>query len=81
MSQNPMAKEPPPQRKPATLSVEQMKAALPKLDRRVADLKAFSANSVQKRFDPVIDALHKKVNSTLREILGFDTRPSLKSHY
>lgn len=68
-----MAKEQPPQKKPANLSVEQMKAALPKLDRRIADLKAFDVNSVQRRFDPVIEVLQKKVNSTLQDILGCES--------
>ncbi|NTV67483.1 MAG: nucleotide-binding protein [Chlorobaculum sp.] len=68
-----MAKAQSPQRKPASLSVEQMKAALPKLTRRIADLEAFDITSVRQRGDSGIDALHKKVNSTLQEILGADT--------
>jgi len=68
-----MAKAQLPQRKPANLSVEQMKVALPKLERRIADLEAFDVSSVQTIRDPLIEVLYKKVNSTLGEILGYDT--------
>jgi hypothetical protein len=70
---NPMAKEQPPQKRPANLSLDQMKATLPKLERRIADLEAFDITSVRQRGDSGIDALHKKVNNTLQEILGADT--------
>jgi hypothetical protein len=50
-----------------------MKAALPKLERRIAELEAFDVATVRKRFDPVPEALSKKVNSTLQEILGHNS--------
>lgn len=59
--------------KSANLSVAQMSAAIPKLDRRIAELEAFDVSTIQRRFDPALDALQTKVNSTLQEILGHDT--------
>ena len=50
-----------------------MSAALPKIDRRIAELETFDVATIQRRFDPVIDSLKTKVNSTLQEILGHDT--------
>ena len=50
-----------------------MKAALPKLDRRIAELEAFDVGTVRRRFDPVPEALAEKVNSTLQEIFGHGT--------
>lgn len=57
----------------ANLTVEQMKAALPKLDRRIAELEGFDVVTVRRRFDPVPEALAEKVNSTLQEIFGHGT--------
>jgi hypothetical protein len=74
----PMANEPSPQRKLANLSVEQMKAALPKLDRRIADLKAFDVNSVQKRFDPALEVLFNKVIAPAIKILKKLPRTSVR---
>ena len=59
--------------KSANLNVEQMRAAIPKLERRIKDLEAFNVGSIRERFDPVIGALAKKVDGTLQEILGHDT--------
>lgn len=59
--------------KSANLTAQQMAAALPKLERRIAELEAFDTSTIQRRFDPVVDALQTKVNSTLQEILGHDT--------
>lgn len=57
----------------AQLTVELIRTALPKLERRIADLETFDLGTVRKRWDPVIEALEKKVNGTLQEILGHDT--------
>lgn len=57
----------------ANLSVEQMRAALPKLERRISELKTFDIKTIRERWDPIIDALTKKVDGTLQEILGHDT--------
>lgn len=62
-----------PERKRAELTVEQMKAALKKIERRIGDLEAFDVSAIRERWDPVVGALEKKVNSTLQGILGHDT--------
>jgi hypothetical protein len=59
--------------KSANLSVEQMKAAIPKLNRRISELESFEVNSIQDMDDLTIIALEKKYHSTLDEILGLDT--------
>ena len=63
----------PPAPKPANLSVKQMEAAIPKIVRRIAELKAFNHQSVLGRDNPQVEALEKKVEATLRDILGHDT--------
>ena len=68
-----MARKPPAQAKSAALSVEGMRAALPKLDRRIRELENFEISSISKRFDPVMDVLADKVNGTLQEIFGHDS--------
>jgi predicted nucleotide-binding protein len=68
-----MATRRPPELKTANISPKQMSAALPKLDRRIAELEAFDVATIQRRFDPLIDSLQTKVESTLQEILGHDT--------
>lgn len=62
--------EPPP---PAVLSPEQLKAAIPKLKRRIADLDQFDSESVNDRMDPRIRALESRIDDTLAEIFGPDT--------
>lgn len=68
-----MARTPAPERKSAALTPVQMQVALPKLDRRLADLESFDITTIQERFDPAADALATKVNGTLQEVLGHDT--------
>jgi len=57
----------------AQLTVEAMKAAIPKLERRIKDLESFDLNTIRERWDPVMEALAKKVDGTLQEILGHGT--------
>jgi predicted nucleotide-binding protein len=68
-----MARSRPPETKSANLTIEQMRAAIPKLERRIKDLETFDVGSIRERFDPVAKALAKKVDGTLQEILGHDT--------
>lgn len=68
-----MARAKTPERKSANLNVEQMRSALKKIERRITDLEGFDVNSIRERWDPVVEALQNKVNSTLQEILGHDT--------
>ena len=50
-----------------------MRLAIPKLQRRIAELEAFDVNTIQKRWDPLMEALANKINGTLQEILGRDS--------
>lgn len=68
-----MARARPPERKTASLSIEQMRSAIKKVERRIADIEAFDVSSIRERWDPAIEALEKRVNSTLQEVLGHDT--------
>ncbi len=68
-----MARSRPPETKSANLTIEQMRAAIPKLERRIKDLETFDVGSIRKRFDPIIQTLAKKVDGALQEILGHDT--------
>lgn len=47
-----------------------MKGALPRIRKRIEDLRAFDADSVQERTDPRVEALSKKIDQTLLEIFG-----------
>lgn len=58
---------------PANLSRRQLEVSIPKLQRRIDDLKAFSVESVVMRSDPRIEALEKKVDATLSDIFGPDS--------
>ncbi len=57
----------------ANLSLQQMELAIPKLDRRIADLDAFDVNSVTDRRDPRINALSKQLDGLLVSIFGAGT--------
>jgi uncharacterized protein (TIGR02391 family) len=65
----------PPQREPqsANVSPEQMKAALPKLKRRIDELQAVDVNTIRERGEPRFDALEQKIDSTLVDVFGHDT--------
>lgn len=63
----------PPARTPAALTPQQARDAVPKLERRIRELKAFEVASVQDRFDPRLDALEKKIDETLVEVFGHDS--------
>jgi len=68
-----MAKKPQPSSpKPANLGPAEMKAALPKLQRRVDELKSIDVSQVEKRGDPTLEALEHKIDATLIEIFGND---------
>ena len=68
-----MAKEPSPQRKPANLSVEQMKKGIARIEQRIAELEAYDINTIGQDNDSPTDVLRKKINSTLQDILGADS--------
>jgi uncharacterized protein (TIGR02391 family) len=64
-------KEPEPRK--AELRPEQIRSALPRLRKRIEELRAVDVNTVQARWDPAIEALEQKVNSTLSDIFGPNT--------
>lgn len=68
-----MAKAQRPEPQSAKLTIEQMKASIPKLERRIKDLETFDVKTVRERFDPIVESLAKKVDGTLQEILGYGT--------
>ncbi len=63
----------PPEAHPARLSPDEMRRAIPRLDRRIADLKAFDPDSVDDRSDPRIEVLEGSIDRTLVETFGPDT--------
>lgn len=68
-----MARTRAPEPRTAQLSIEQMKAAIPKLERRITDLRGFNVSQVRDNGDPAGSALAAKVDGTLQEILGHGT--------
>ena len=68
-----MAKSRYPEPQPARLSIQQMAAAVPKLERRIKELESFDVGTIRARWDPATEALAKKIDGTLQEILGHGT--------
>lgn len=65
-------KSPPPPR-PAEVNPAEMREALPKLERRIAESQAFDVNTVNERTDPKIGALRNKIDDLLVSIFSNDT--------
>ena len=59
--------------KTANLTLQQMRLALPKLDRRIGELKAIDPSSTQRRGEPRFESLEHKIDDSLVEIFGADT--------
>ncbi len=59
--------------KSADLNPTQMKTAIPKLERRIIELKELDINTIQKPYESRVEALTNKVNDTLRGIFGANT--------
>jgi uncharacterized protein (TIGR02391 family) len=69
-----MARKPnQPERREANLTAAGMHAAIPMIDRRLADLEGFDPGSVNDRSDPRIKALSGKLDDLLVSIFGADT--------
>lgn len=69
-----MAKMQRPQEKlPACLTREQMRNAIPKIERRIAELEQFNIDEIVDRYDPRIDAIERRIDDTLVEVLGHQT--------
>jgi uncharacterized protein (TIGR02391 family) len=59
--------------RPANLSADAMREAIPKLQRRIVDLEAFDPQAIRQRFDPQVEALDTKLEDTVAGIFGTDT--------
>lgn len=57
----------------ANLSLQEMEAAIPKIDRRISELDQFEVDSVNERSDPRIEALEGKLDVLLVSIFGVGT--------
>ena len=57
----------------ANLSYEEMKNALPKIERRINELEAFDIETVHKQFDPNVKALETKLEQLLLDIYDPET--------
>ncbi|QWP78319.1 TIGR02391 family protein [Lysobacter sp. K5869] len=70
-----MAARKPPSQQPtaANLSSEQMRSAIPKLERRIRDLEEFNPNSLTQRGDPRLDSIENKLKDTVAEVFGHGT--------
>jgi len=69
-----MARNPPPSPQPALLTLEQMRAAVPKLERRVAELRALDVDSLtEESYGDILEDLRRKIDDTLVDIYGNDT--------
>lgn len=58
---------------PAQLSAEQMRAAVPKLERRIRELEDFDPGTMTSRSDPRVEVLEQKLTETISEIFGHGT--------
>ena len=63
----------PAQPQPANLTPDQMKVAIPKLQRRITELKEIDINKIEERGEARFDAFEQKIDSTLVDIFGNDT--------
>src|SRR6266446_6289118 len=59
--------------KRASLTAQQMRAALPKVKRRIEELQALDPSKLTRRDDPAFGAVEDRVNQTLTDIFGPDT--------
>ena len=57
----------------AKLSVEQMKSALPRLEKRIAELRTFNPDEVTGRVDPKIKVLEDAIDDFLTRTFGEGT--------
>ncbi len=50
-----------------------MRNGLPKLERRIEELKAFDVRTLERRWDPIAEGIINRINGTLRDLVGHDT--------
>jgi uncharacterized protein (TIGR02391 family) len=58
---------------PANLTADQIRSAIPKLERRIKDLEGFDPQSLTQRNDPRLESLETKLTDTIAEIFGHGT--------
>jgi uncharacterized protein (TIGR02391 family) len=63
----------PPQPQQANLNTDQMRSAIPKLERRIRELEEFDPSSIQRREDPRLEALENKLKDTMVDVFGHGT--------
>lgn len=70
-----MARRPatPPEPQPASLTVDQMRRGIGRIQRRIEELGAFDPLSVRDRFAPEVSTLEKSIDETLIAVFGHDT--------
>jgi predicted nucleotide-binding protein len=68
-----MAKRRPNEPNQAQLTTEQIEAAIPKIERRIADLEQFDVSQITRRGDPLVSSLALKINETIKDIFGHGT--------
>lgn len=61
------------------LTVENLRAGVKKLSRRIEELRSFDVGTITERFDAKAQALTDKINSTIADIFGRDT-PEYHDH-
>lgn len=76
-----MARKTTPELRAANLSFQEMQQAVPKIDRRINDLKSFDVNSIDDRSDARIGALENELDTLLISIFGHDTIEYKKHHH
>lgn len=59
--------------KPADLTLAQMNAAIPKLERRIEELRGLNPEEIQERYDPIFQAVEDKIEHNLVETFGNNT--------
>ncbi len=69
-----MAKRAPtPKPAPARITLDEMRAAIPKVQRRIQELKALDVYTIDRRGEPALEALEHKIDDVLVDIFGTDT--------
>lgn len=57
----------------ANVSLEHMKATIPILKQRIAELRAIDVDAIQEHGEARLEDLEQKIDSTLEDIFGYDT--------
>lgn len=68
------------ERKPAALSYDQIKMAIPKIDRRLAELNALDIQLLQSGTDPALLKLSEKLDQFITDTFGNDSHEYYKYH-